>query len=507
MYPRLVNLIRLVWLLAIAWYELGTFYHHTASCPWPDEHFETLDSTPTHVLVVADPQIPDRHSYPDRAPWLQRLSQLIIDLNIRKSWRASLRRHPHAVVFLGDMMDNGRYAMPDDEYEAYFRRFKDIFAGDKELPMYYLPGNHDIGLGTSSPRYQFSDHAVDRYTSHFGVLNQHVTLANHTVWLIDAPGLVDEDRERTVAGMSYAQWARPDRTIAFVQSLAQSADPEGITGNTRPILFTHVPLSRPEGTSCGPLRERGTIRQGRGLGYQNLLSPQASQFLLQTIRPAVVFSGDDHDYCEYVHTVPLTDTKRPSPPASVPEITVKSFSMAMGVRRPGYQLLSLVPPSLARDGQSLAYRPCLLPDQLSIYLSVYIPLFVLSLIMLLAVNVRRVVIRHAAPSARSPDSMHLTPTADGSVDYDLPPPSAWRNKEFPRYGLWSWTFTLGGSRRRLVLSRPGIVQPVVAFLWKGTPRENELQKRAGVAKGVVKDLWEAAWAPLVLFVGIAWWVW
>lgn len=42
MYPRLVNLIRLVWLLAVAWYELGTFYHHTASCPWPDEHFATL---------------------------------------------------------------------------------------------------------------------------------------------------------------------------------------------------------------------------------------------------------------------------------------------------------------------------------------------------------------------------------------------------------------------------------------------------------------------------------
>ncbi len=67
------------------------------------------------MLVVADPQIPDSHSYPDRPPWLQQLSQFIIDLNIRKSWRAALRRHPHAVIFLGDMMDNGRYAMSDDE--------------------------------------------------------------------------------------------------------------------------------------------------------------------------------------------------------------------------------------------------------------------------------------------------------------------------------------------------------------------------------------------------------
>ncbi|TFK94574.1 Metallo-dependent phosphatase [Polyporus arcularius HHB13444] len=499
MYPRLVNLIRLVWLLAIAWYELGTFYHHTASCPWPDEAFATRDHSPhvpTHVLVVADPQIPDTHSYPDRPPWLQRLSQFIIDLNIRKSWRAALRRHPHAVIFLGDMMDNGRYAMSDGEYEAYFRRFKDIFAADKDTPVYYLPGNHDIGLGTSSsPKYQFSDHAVDRYTSHFGALNQRISLANHTVWLIDAPGLVDEDRERAVAGMSYAQWAeaRPDRTIAFVQSLAQN--PEGATGNTRPIMFTHVPLSRPEGASCGPLRERGTLRQGRGLGYQNLLSPQASQFLLQTIRPAIVFSGDDHDYCEYVHTVPASNTKRPSPPASVPEVTVKSFSMAMGVRRPGYQLLSLIPPHTAYDGQSLAHRPCLLPDQLHIYLSVYIPLFVLSLIVLLTSNVRRVVLRRA------------TSNADGEVEHDLPPPSAWRNKEFPRYGSWSWTCSLAGSRRRIVLPRVSVVRPAVAFLWSGAEREDDERKRAGVAKGTGRDFWEAAWAPLVLFVGIAWWVW
>lgn len=30
-------------------------------------------------------------------------------------------------------------------YEAYYRRFKDIFAADKDTPVYYLPGNHDIG--------------------------------------------------------------------------------------------------------------------------------------------------------------------------------------------------------------------------------------------------------------------------------------------------------------------------------------------------------------------------
>ena len=70
---------------------------------------------PTHVLLVADPQILDHRSYPDRPPWLMSLSQFIVDLNIRKSWRATRRLHPDAVAFLGDMMDNGRVDMPDEE--------------------------------------------------------------------------------------------------------------------------------------------------------------------------------------------------------------------------------------------------------------------------------------------------------------------------------------------------------------------------------------------------------
>ena len=67
------------------------------------------------MLIVADPQILDRRSYPDRSPWLTRLSQFVVDLNMRKSWRAVLQQGPQVVVFLGDMMDNGRYAMSDDE--------------------------------------------------------------------------------------------------------------------------------------------------------------------------------------------------------------------------------------------------------------------------------------------------------------------------------------------------------------------------------------------------------
>ncbi|KAF9005372.1 hypothetical protein BDZ89DRAFT_1080046 [Hymenopellis radicata] len=45
--------------------------------------------------------------------------------------------------------------------------------------------------------------------------------------------------------------------------------------------------------------------------------------------------------------------------------------MAMGIHQPGFQLLSLVPPQAGSTAPTFADRPCLLPDQLSIYLSTY----------------------------------------------------------------------------------------------------------------------------------------
>lgn len=152
-------------------------------------------------------------------------------------------------------------------------------------------------LGQSS---RSSDRAVARYTSHFGPLNQVVEVGQHTFILVDAPGLVEEEVQRARSGHLYDGWAErnPSGTIAFVHDLASSAYStipasrnmtvylhviKGRTGQN--VLFTHIPLARPEGAACGPFREHGTIREGWGSGYQNTLSAQTSQFLLQNTQP------------------------------------------------------------------------------------------------------------------------------------------------------------------------------------------------------------------------------
>lgn len=58
--------------------------------------------------------------------------------------------------------------------------------------------------------------------------------------------------------------------------------------------------------------------------------------------------------------------------------------MAMGIRVPAFQLLTLFPGSVLpnSDVKTYADTPCFLPDQLGIYLRLYIPLIIISLLVL-----------------------------------------------------------------------------------------------------------------------------
>jgi hypothetical protein len=136
--------------------------------------------------------------------------------------------------------------------------------------------------------------------AHFGPLNRHVSIANHTIMLLDAPGLVEEDAERRSHGQSFSHW-KPVRggPVEFVNTIAQGeihsiyflaiVHNHFVARTTDPVvLLSHIPLAR-DNFDCGPLREKGTIRAGVGLGYQNTLGEEVTAFLLSSLKPIVVF--------------------------------------------------------------------------------------------------------------------------------------------------------------------------------------------------------------------------
>ena len=120
-------------------------------------------------------------------------------------------------------------------------------------------------------------------------------------------------------------------------------------------------------------------------------------------------SADDRDYCDVTHTLPKSG-------AEIHEITVKSFSPARHISRPGFHLLSL---SLAgTSSPTHAHTPCLLPRADGTLVRLYIPALCLTVLVLLVAHMRR-----ASRAAR----LRLTTPASPlpcHTDPKFPPPPA-----------------------------------------------------------------------------------
>lgn len=74
-------------------------------------------------------------------------------------------------------------------------------------------------LGSSG---SFSEHAVERYVSHFGPLNQVIQITpKYRLVIVDAPSLVDEDEERTKHAVSIADWPSIGGPVEFIKKLSR----------------------------------------------------------------------------------------------------------------------------------------------------------------------------------------------------------------------------------------------------------------------------------------------
>ena len=406
-------------------------------------------AAPHHVVMVADPQLVDPHTYPGR-PWpLSTLTVLYTDLYMRRTFGYLEKHlHPDTVFFLGDLFDGGREwstprsKSPETRYRKYgdsfwmreYKRFKKIFIDqfyqglsapdDVHVPtrrfIASLPGNHDLGFasGIQLP-------VKERFQAYFGDGNRIDIVGNHSFISVDSVSLSAMDQADPITGSSgsadgsasspamraiweptqeflngvssqkrrwiteevlrmkgypslayHQEWSH-SKLSADVVSLANALDmvhnapsidiPS--TTNFPNILLTHVPLYRPPESDCGPLREKGKgIPIHAGYQYQNVLTGAVSTDIMNKIgssETAHVYSGDDHDYCDYTHTEYTTMVK---------ETTVKSISWAMGVRKPGFLSVSLWNPvnleSTANEGKipqnTIQEHLCLMPDQIGI---------------------------------------------------------------------------------------------------------------------------------------------
>ncbi|KAL8655889.1 MAG: hypothetical protein Q9226_002863 [Calogaya cf. arnoldii] len=362
----------------------------------------------------------------------------------------------------------------EDYWIKEYKRFGNIFfnewsrrasAGlhlDHRKMLVGLPGNHDLGLGSG-----IKIPVRRRFNAFFGDGNSVDVIGNHTFVSLDTVSLSakrqqDSATGRQGEGANREIWGPVDEFLDNIKSEKSRVRDRAVrmqnnkvendlmfhkvldirdshvsksvhtassfNGSMPSVLLTHVPLYRAKDTACGPLRERSppstkpskdgeyldkdpgnAIRVEYGFQYQNVLTPDISKEIIDKIGDVrSVFSGDDHDYCEVLHR------GYTSPSGGIREITVKAFSWAMGVRRPGFLLLSLWNPldemdqvidqssddsnsnSADRQHRTIQTHLCLLPNQLSIFIR-YLVLLVVTLFALLirAARARKDVNEHA----------------------------------------------------------------------------------------------------------------
>ncbi|CAG8974931.1 hypothetical protein HYALB_00007608 [Hymenoscyphus albidus] len=457
-----------VWFVVLLWGERWVFQNAVEDCRWGNWERWPKEATPHHLILLADPQIIDPHSYPGR-PWpLKELTMLHADNYMKRSYISLQKKlHPDTIFFLGDLFDGGRewkaavgnvedltwandqpplkegeepppknftwgQRFGEDFWLHEYDRFGRIFykywnlGGSEAGPgqrgrriISSLPGNHDLGYGEL-----IKIPIRDRFEGYFGEGNRVDVIANHTFVSIDSVSLgaseSDHDTteitkpvneflanakvlKRKAVANELSYLAGRERIIKYSHGVEDletadfnkmpSSDPGPDTPDLPTILLTHVPLYRNPGTPCGPLRERyppakpppgqkthvspderNALPVSRGYQYQTVLSESDSIKVIESIgNVQQVFSGDDHDYCEIIH---------PENKNRAREITVKAVSWCMGVRKPGFLMLSMWNP-IGPDGRPLHSTPtghgaaptiplttethlCLLPDQIGI---------------------------------------------------------------------------------------------------------------------------------------------
>ncbi|ODV59150.1 Metallo-dependent phosphatase, partial [Ascoidea rubescens DSM 1968] len=288
------------------------------------------------IMLIADPQLIDNHTYPNYNNFLLTLSKITSDNYLKKNFKSlSNYLKPQALIFLGDYLDNGR-SSSSEYYSNEFNRFQNIFKNYNNLnsnKIIMIPGNHDIGFGNGVKL-----DSVQRYEENFGTLIPK-QLFNFLIIPLDSLSLSNSENPKI--------YSKPQK---FLDNLSNQ---EKLLPR---ILLSHVPLIRNQDDYCGKYRESNIFPFTKGYQYQTVLDSDISNDILDKIKPDLIFSGDDHDYCEVYHDIHNNKKK-------VKEITVKSISMTMGIKYPAVQLLTVYKNKNNNDENYLKYETeiCYLP--------------------------------------------------------------------------------------------------------------------------------------------------
>lgn len=411
--------LRWLVLAAVAFCELGYFLAKVSSCGWAAAPRRAADGAQLRLLLVSDMHVLGVR----RRLWIERAW---VDWQLRKSFALlSWAAAPHAVLVLGDMLDEGGGFTDDATWRAYRRRYGTAFHADTRAgapPWLHVVGNHDTGWGGN-----LSPWLVQRFERSFGAADAAVAMRpdgalaataeyalgaaqpgqgggavaqrlalERVVAAAEAAGGFVVVRMNSMALHRAAPRALQQHTRRFLRDVgtAMARRRAAEEGGAAPplVLLSHMPLFRPDDRECGAARaaEAGHVTYPapeEPLG-EDAVAEEDTRWVLRTLRPALVLSGHTHTACFYVHegegatagSAAQAQHRRwrgdgewagagaAQAEADVPELTASSFGWGMRPD-PAFALLSLSRGAAAQGSASasVAARVCALPDERVIF--------------------------------------------------------------------------------------------------------------------------------------------
>lgn len=194
------------------------------------------------------------------------------DLYIKYAFqRAMFWFQPDTVIFLGDLISSQHIS--DQEFKLRVNRFKFIF--QTYTHSIHIVGNHDVGYAED-----MTVRNVERFERAFDCL------------VNSAQRILDDESLQIVTLNAMA--LEETKSESLHQETMQFIENSKAVPNT--ILLNHIPLHKEQGVCIdGPEYEMDAEK--KFIRWQNMMSENASDFLIKKLNPRIIISGHDHEGC------------------------------------------------------------------------------------------------------------------------------------------------------------------------------------------------------------------
>ncbi|KAH8863082.1 Proteasome subunit beta type-5 [Schistosoma japonicum] len=340
-----------IWFLAfyfaaLTWIcEFLVYYVTIYNCKWPD----LSRSNVVNLMVLADTHLV---GYVLGHP----VDRIRRDWQMKRAFQASLYLHnPDAVIILGDILDEGKWAAHDD-FDSAVERFRDIFHHDETKTLLKtVVGNHDIGF-----HYAITEFLNNRFHQDIGdnvhtppiylwtFFGIHFVIANSMAFEGDYCTLCYKAKlilKSITRYLNCLKTSSPNTHSCYSKEVDTGLsnkypyinvdinDPSSFV-YSRPVILQHFPLYRTSDSTCPKKPIDAMPEEMRNISNRpkyDCLSQEATKQLLDSLRPRLVLSGHTHYSCKILH-------RFDNQSESVVEWSVASFSWR-NLANPGFLMV------------------------------------------------------------------------------------------------------------------------------------------------------------------------